>query len=279
VRVINAIGAKRIPIDQQKVDAVYNFRINLASKENLVQALEALNRYWKPSQAVRHRLLSLGINDPTLIHLIDVFYNGSAADLELLRAESLRALPQLHALLPLVTVSTWETIITSNCPAQLVQVMEAVRSVQLHDQAAMRLMLKRVAGNRADDNLDLVDAFVQSRFVPSIELATDMAKDALHSFNPNQISKLISLRPDMCDIMLSLVLSTGNLVGLSSLSQLDQRPSQDAIDAAVEKLAHDGRFLFLKSMLHLHLRPSHSAVARIMALPNLSPSISRLFTN
>jgi hypothetical protein len=464
VPVVNAIGTKRIPIDQQQIDAIYDCRIKHLSKRNLVSALKALNRYWKPSHAVQYRLLSLGMNEPTLIELMDVFNYGSAADLELLHAvvvgtlqsklfvceaaalkvlnsgvkwdaDMVHALlmqcchdirvieaagakrvaleqhridaiydclvnqmlkrnlitafnalyeiwqpsqsildrllrthrldfyplceiasfltlidfknfvsicqawsacrhdlqtvmrvlrnsyqshdlvfirqtvgpkiyarylngqisqqsyenelaqliwskdqPRLRALLPLVEVSKWETIIASYQAPQLMVLLKAALSVDFKDYTVVHLILKRIVGMRTY-HLDLVNAFVQCRFVPSVDLATNMAKDALRNFDPDQCSKLISLRPDMCDIILSLALSTGNVVGLSSLSRPDQRPSQDAIDAAVESLAHEGRCRILKSMMHLHLRPSHSAVARIMAIPNLSPAISRLFTN
>jgi hypothetical protein len=92
VPVVDAIGTKRIPLDQQQVDTIYDCRIKHASKQNLLTALEALNRFWKPSHVVQYRLLSLGMNDPTLIEFIDVFNYGSASDLEVLYAVILDAL-------------------------------------------------------------------------------------------------------------------------------------------------------------------------------------------
>jgi hypothetical protein len=159
--------------------------------------------------------------------------------------------------------------------------MDAVRSVQLNDQAAMRLMLKRVAEDRAD-NLDILNLFVQCRFVPSIDLATSMAESALRNADSDHFSKLISLRVDMSDIMLSVVVSTENVIGLSKISGLlrtVQRPSQDAIDAAIELTAQSNLFRMIKAIMKLGLHPSPQAIVQIMAIPNLSPAISRLFTN
>jgi hypothetical protein len=133
-------------------------------------------------------------------------------------------------------------------------------------------------------NLYLLTCLIQSQLVPTRDTATNLFQTVLNTLSPDNaeqvlLVRLLKLRPDMFDIVSLAVASTGKATELLILANTKTRPSQDVIDAKIESAALNGRFWIIKAILELDLRPSHQAIARIVAQPFLQTDIYQLFTD
>jgi hypothetical protein len=126
---------------------------------------------------------------------------------------------------------------------------------------------------------DLIDCLIQNRYVPTSDAAEDAVKMVLmNAIDLALFAQLVQLRPDMCDIILSTIVASGNVSALFISTLPNQRPTQDAVDTVIEMAARkQDRHRMLKALLKHDFRPSAQALTRIMAHGNLPATVSRLF--